>query len=185
MATVQHIQAMHQTFFDFWNAHRALEGRVCDRLIDPKLLKSVLPNLVKIRLRDSEPKFSIVGTNIVEEYQTDFTGKLVREHPYPICREIYLSLLKHMDAEPGYKLCYGYFCYSERHYLRTMEAAFPLGSETGETSGYLVLVTVNHDTYKEKLYQPNMPENATTKYADIATQKEFDEAMKRYQQLSL
>lgn len=185
MGTPRHIFNLHQAFFDFWTENRLPSDRVRDKSVDPKLLKLLLPNLAKIRLGQNGPGFSLVGTNIAEEYQTDFTGKLVTEHPYPICREIYLTLIERMDMQPGYKICYGYFCYNERQYLRTMEATFPLESDAGDASGYLVLVSVDHGAYKDKLYLPEMPIDATAKYADVVTQDDFEDAMERYRTLKL
>ncbi len=179
------IIGMHQLFYDFWMRTRNEDGCVEDGKIDPNDLKPLLSNLVKIRNTPEGPQYTIVGTQIVEEYRQDFTGFLVAEHPHEICRTTYQSMIERMNSSSSLINCYGYFCYTHRNYLRTMETGFALCDGNGDITGYLVLVTVDHDHYFEKLYQPVNPMSVAAREADIESQNDFNSTMKLYRQLSV
>lgn len=175
---------MHQEFYEFWLRHKNQMGRVPEPAIDPSRFKSLLPNIVKIRNSDDGPRFTIVGTHVVDEYKQDFTGLLVRDHPYDVCRETYLSMIERMNALALMVNSHGLFCYQGRRHLRTMESGFALATPDNNISGYLVLVTVDHQSYADNLYTPVEPEDVVCAEANIDSQIEFDLAMQRYQGLS-
>lgn len=180
MKEADQIRGMHQFFYEFWSSNKMPNGSVLEANAHPAQLKSVLPNIVKIKNTTDGPRFSVVGTGIVDEYRQDFTGILVTEHPYEICREIYLSLIQRMNSAPGLKSTYGQFCYRERELLKTMEMAFPLTDEDGIISSYLVFVTVDHSDYARQLYFPTMPNKATSVEVDISTKAEFRKLLADY-----
>ena len=177
------IRNMHQSFYDFWQENRSNDGYVDDSKIELSAFKSIASNIVKIKKTPKGPKYTIIGTNIVDEYKQDFTGLLVSEHPHEPCRETYFSLIEKMEKKPSLVNCYGYFCYPSKNYLRTMETAFPI-SKQGEISGYLVLVTVDHTHYGDNMYQPRDPSSVTANEVQIENQQDFDHTMALYQQLS-
>ena len=179
------IPQKHQKFYDFWEKYRSADGRVPLGHVKPHRLKSVLPNIVKIRITPEGPRFALVGTQVVEEYEQDFTGMLVEEHPYDICRETYLSMINRMNNQPDLVNCHGLFCYLNKHYLRTMESGFALKDDPKcEICGYLVLVTIDHRQYMDKLYKPMMPERVFTGEAEIGNQSTFNQTMVQYKELS-
>lgn len=176
---------MHQEFYEFWLQHKDQLGHVPKTAIDPSRFKSLLPNIVKIRNSDDGPRFTIVGTHVVDEYRQDFTGLLVREHPYDVCRETYLSMIERMNTLASMVNSHGLFCYEGRRHLRTMESGFALiNPNDNRISGYLVLVTVDHKSYSDNLYAPAAPEKVVCAEANIASQAEFDFTMRGYQSLS-
>ena len=175
---------MHQKFYDFWIANRSPDGRVSDESIQPRALKSLLPNIVKIRKTLDGPKYTIIGTQVVEEYKQDFTGLLVSEHPHELCRNTYISMMQKMDKQPSLVNCHGYFCYPDKAYLRTMETGFALSSSDGEISGYLVLVTVDHTYYSDDMYLPQDPATVIAHEVCIQSQHDFDQTMSLYKTLS-
>lgn len=178
------IKQMHQDFYDFWLSYRLSSGLVPQKEVQPHRLKSILPNIVKIKGFGEDARFTLVGTNVVEEYERDFTGLKVKDHPYDVCRETYLSMIERLNAGQGLVNCHGIFCYLNKHYLRTMESGFGLACpETGEITGYLVLVTVDHSNYMEKLYLPMMPEQVDCKESVIANQTDFETTMHTYQSM--
>lgn len=180
-----HITQKHQEFYDFWQQYRAANGRVSLGDIKPKRLKAVLPNIVKIRMSPEGPRFALVGTQVVEEYERDFTGMLVEDHPYDICRETYLSMIDRMNNQPDLVNCHGLFCYLNKHYLRTMESGFALSDgEHDAVCGYLVLVTIDHSRYMDKLYKPTAPEQVLCGETEIGNQLAFDKTMSLYKELS-
>lgn len=182
MSAQSHIIEMHQSFYQFWLENRTENGFLDERNAAPKRFKALLPNIVKIRATSDGPKFSVVGTHVVDEYKQDFTGVMVHDHPYDVCREIYLSLIQRMNDQQGFVNCHGLFCYENRHYLRTMESGFALlNTETNAVSGYLVLVTVDHTAYMDTLYSPAMPINVASGETAICSQADFDQTMRAYQ----
>jgi len=184
MIDAENIQKMHQEFYNFWISNRLPNGRVMDESIQPRELKSLLPNIVKIRNTPVGPKYTIIGTQVVEEYRQDYTGFLVSEHPHELCRKTYISMMQKMDTQPSLVNCYGYFCYPDKAYLRTMETGFALSSPDGNVSGYLVLVTVDHTYYSEAMYLPKDPANVIAHEVCIQNQHDFDRTMSLYKTLS-
>lgn len=179
------IVQMHQSFFDFWNIYKRADGRVSIDDVRPNRLKSILPNIVKIRTSNEGSRFALVGTQVVEEYQQDFTGMLVQDHPHEVCRETYLSMIDHMNSRHGIACCFGMFCYLNRHYLRTMESGVALAhADSDKVAGYLVLVTIDHAEYMDKLYHPMPPEQVLAGEANIVSQADFNNAMQGYHSLS-
>ncbi len=186
MSAQSHIIDMHQSFYRFWLENCTDNGFLDERDAAPKRFKALLPNIVKIRATEAGPRFSVVGTQVVDEYKQDFTGLLVDNHPYDVCRAIYLSLIQRMNDQQGFVNCHGLFCYENRHYLRTMESAFALlNNETSAVSGYLVLVTVDHTAYANTLYSPTMPINVASGETAIYSQADFDQTMRAYQGMTL
>ncbi len=185
MGDKSNIIEMHQEFYEFWLHHRDVSGRVPEPAIDPSKFKPLLPNIVKIRNSDDGPRFTIVGTHVVDEYKQDFTGLLVCDHPYDVCRETYLSMIDRMNTLTSMVNSHGLFCYTNRRHLRTMESGFALANpDTNHISGYLVLVTVDHRIYSDNLYAPIEPEEVVCAEANIGNQAEFDLTMQGYQNLS-
>ena len=180
-----HITQKHQDFYDFWQKYRSADGRVSLDNIRPRRLKSVLPNIVKIRTSTEGPRFALVGTQVVEEYEQDFTGMLVEDHPYAACRETYLSMIDRMNNQSDLVNCHGLFCYLNKHYLRVMESGFALSDDaSGEVCGYLVLVTIDHSEYMDKLYKPMEPEQIVGGETEITNQSGFEKTMSLYKGLS-
>lgn len=184
MGTKEHIHAMHQEFYNFWQQNRLADGSVLNEKVRLDTLKSVLPNIVKIRKTPDGPKYTLIGTQVVEEYKQDFTGMLVSEHPHELCRNTYISMIEQMEKQPSMVTCYGYFCYPDRSYLRTLETGFALSSADGTKTGYLVLVTVDHSYYEGTMYLPNDPANVMAHEVHIQNQQDFDRTMALYQTLS-
>lgn len=184
MRTAQHIQSMHQEFYNFWEKHRLPDGSVANEKIRLDALKPVISNLVKIGKTPEGPRYTIIGTQVVEEYKQDFTGLLVSEHPHEICRNTYLSMMQQMEEQPSLVTCYGYFCYPNKNYLRTLETGFAVSSDEGTKSGYLVLVTVDHSYYKHGMYIPQDPAKVAAHEVHIENQRDFDRTMTLYQSLS-
>ena len=185
MMTAAHIQKMHQEFYNFWKSNRLPDGSVKNESIHPRALKSLLPNIVRIRKTPAGAKYTIIGTQVVEEYKQDFTGLLVSEHPHEICRNTYISMMQQMDKQPSMVTCYGYFCYPDKAYLRTMETGFALSSADGAISGYLILVTIDHTSYLNDMYLPQDPASVAAHEVHIESQHDFDRTMSLYQTLSL
>ncbi len=184
MNTAEHIKGMHQEFYDFWQQHRQPDGSVINDKITLNALKPVVPNLVKIGKTPVGPKYTLIGTQVVEEYKQDFTGFLVAEHPHEICRNTYISMMRQMDEQSALVTCYGRFCYPNKNYLRTMETGFALSSADGNISGYLVLATVDHTFYLHDMYLPYEPSKVATHEVHIQNQRDFDRTMDLYQGLS-
>ncbi|WP_262694551.1 hypothetical protein [Kordiimonas aquimaris] len=178
-----HIRELHQSFYDFWLENRTPDGRVEDKKIELSVLRSIAPNIVKIAKTPEGPKYTIIGTKVVEEYKQNFTGLLVSEHPHEVCRKTYLSMINQMEQQSSLINCHGYFCYPSKNYLRTMETAFAL-TKDAEISGYLVLVTVDHTNYDGNMYLPREPSDVIAHEVQIETQQDFDGMMKSYRQLS-
>lgn len=184
MGTKEHIKNMHQQFYDFWQKHRQPDGSVSNSLITLNALRPIVPNLVKIANTPAGPKYTIIGTQVVEEYKQDFTGLLVEEHPHELCRNTYISMIQQMEQQPSLVTCYGYFCYPDKSYLRTLETGFSLSSPDGAITGYLVLVTVDHSFYQGDMYLPQDPANVAAHEVHIQNQQDFDRTMTLYQGLS-
>ncbi len=180
----QDFKSMHQKFYDFWQLHRLPCGGISNDVVTPKALKPLLTNIVRIRKTPAGPKYTIIGTQVVEEYKQDFTGLLVSEHPHEICRNTYISMIQQMEEQPFLVTCYGRFCYPNRNYLRTMETGFALTFADGTISGYLVLVTVDHTFYMDDMYSPCEPSSVTAHEVHIQNQYDFDRTMALYQGLT-
>lgn len=184
MKPSEQIRTMHQKFYSFWQENRAPDGSVANEKIRLDTLKGVLPNIVRIRKTEDGPKFTLIGTQVVEEYKHHITGLLVSEHPHEVCRATYISLIKQMEKQSSMVTCYGYFCYPDRRYLRTMETGFTLSAPDGTITGYLVLVTVDHSHYQHDMYLPRDPVEVISNEVFIQSQQDFDQAMSLYQSLS-
>lgn len=182
--TSKHIRDMHQEYYNFWQHNRLPNGSVVNEKIRLDTLKSISPNIVRIRKTDDGPKYTLIGTQVVEEYKQDFTGLLVSEHPHELCRATYLSMIHQMEKQPSMVMTYGYFCYPGKSYLRTLETGFALSSPDGSITGYLVLVTVDHSYYEQDMYLPRDPSNVVAHEVHIQSQQDFDQTMDMYQSLS-
>ena len=180
-----HIVPLHQAFYTYWQDHCCKGGRVKEKDISLRALKSILPNLIKIRKTPDGPQYSVIGTNVIQEYGKNFTGLFVSEQPHEICKKADFALIKRMENQSSLVISFGYFCYPGKHYLRVMNSCFALISDDGRISGYLLLFTVDRGTYLEKMYDPIDPVQINTGKADVVSQQDFDHAMAQYNSLSL
>lgn len=175
-----HIQRQHQKFYDFWHENANDHGQVPADTFNPKSLIPLLSNLVKVKETAEGPQYTVIGTNVVEEYKQDFTNILIKDHPYPVCRDIYLNLIERMKHEQTLAVCFGQFCYPDRKYLRTMHSGFALYDSNQRITGYIILFTVDHSLYPQDIYAPVSPHEYGLKDAQISNQHDFDKTIETY-----
>ena len=179
------IISLHQAFFEFWCNHRCELGRVSEKNVSLRALKTVLPNIIKLKKTSDGPRYSVLGSNVLEEYDQNFTGILVSDQPHEICKKADLALIKRIEKKPSFTVSFGFFCYPNKNYLRVMDSGFAFTADDGSISGYLVVFTVDRDNYLEKLYSPINPHRIESGKADVANQNDFDQAVEQYKNLTL
>lgn len=161
---------VHAALLNLYEDHADDHGLIPKSAIDPAILKRVLPYLLLIKKTDQEDwQFTVVGTDIVAGYGTDFSGALLSQLDYSPCRNVYQRMIEECITATVPLLCMGRMRYPEREVLHTQKTIFPISDNGSTISHCLFGLSVDQKPRSvDTFYKPVNPLGAVDSLYAIA-----------------
>jgi hypothetical protein len=142
-----------QSFIDFWRDHASEDGWVDKRYITLSKLWLLSPNLILLkRAETGRWRFTLIGTDIVEEYKEDFTGCYIEDIPHEECRTLYREATSRTAAISLAHRLEGNFCNNDGGYQKAEEVAIPVSKNAQDVTHVMILCLVDRSDPERSLY---------------------------------
>lgn len=173
--------SLHSALFRYWDAARGGRSMPARADLDPLEMKAALPYLMLIDVVGPEFRYRLVGTQVVQDFGRDLTGKTVGQQirPMPFAADVG-ALFRRVRDEGRAVFTTGHHQTPDGVTHSVSRLLLPLG-EDGRTSMIMICRLARYPRSEPAGSWPSSVEAARSEVVDVTSEAEVAELTRRWE----